>query len=481
MAIKRFTANADNTITNAFKSDLVTRATASNMGKSDILEVFSIYAQSTSVSQEAARILINFDIAGIASARSSGEIPAPGSVNFYLRMFNAEHSSTLPENFNLVVAPVSSSWSEGTGLDMDEYQDEAVSNWINRQSSTAWTVQGGDFLTGSSDFTVEQTFTNGYEDLLVDVTQQVEEWVNDNTGSYGFGVFLTSSLESDTNSYYTKKFHARRSEYFLKRPVLEARWDSSRQDDSSKFYLRTGKLTNAQAKNTLYFYNVIDGELANINGDPSTIYLSLYSASGPAGNRLALPIGFGVSVAGDTEITGSKISTGIYSASLMFDSSSISTVYPLWHNNSSIEYHTGSAITVRSRPGGNIYDVPEYVAKITNLRSVYRNTEEATFRVYTRKKNWQPTIYTVAQNCAPLDIIPKFYWSITRIEDGEEVIPYGTGSVEFTKLSYDASGSYFDLDMSMLEPDYAYEISFIYRQASTYHAVKDRFKFRVEE
>jgi hypothetical protein len=87
----------------------------------------------------------------------------------------------------------------------------------------------------------------------------------------------------------------------------------------------------------------------------------------------------------------------------------------------------------------------------------------------------------VAQNCAPLDIIPKFYWSITRIEDGEEVIPYGTGSVEFTKLSYDASGSYFDLDMSMLEPDYAYEISFIYRQASTYHAVKDRFKFRVEE
>ena len=234
MAIKRFTASADNTITNAFKSDLATRATGSNMGKSDILEVFSIYAQSTSTSQEAARILINFDIAGIASARSSGEIPAAGSVNFYLRMFNAEHSSTLPENFNLVVAPLSSSWSEGTGLDMDEYQDESASNWINRQSGTAWTVQGGDFLTGSSDFTVEQTFTNGYEDLLVDVTQQVEEWVNDNTGSYGFGVFLTSSLESDTNSYYTKKFHARRSEYFLKRPVLEARWDSSRQDDSSK-------------------------------------------------------------------------------------------------------------------------------------------------------------------------------------------------------------------------------------------------------
>jgi hypothetical protein len=32
MGIKRYTADADNTITNAYKSNLRTRATASNMG-----------------------------------------------------------------------------------------------------------------------------------------------------------------------------------------------------------------------------------------------------------------------------------------------------------------------------------------------------------------------------------------------------------------------------------------------------------------
>ena len=45
MAIKRYTANKDNTITNALESNLTSRGTGSNMGASDVLEVFSIYGQ----------------------------------------------------------------------------------------------------------------------------------------------------------------------------------------------------------------------------------------------------------------------------------------------------------------------------------------------------------------------------------------------------------------------------------------------------
>ena len=43
MAVKRYWAQSDNTITNAFEENLTTRGTGSNMGASDILEVFSIY------------------------------------------------------------------------------------------------------------------------------------------------------------------------------------------------------------------------------------------------------------------------------------------------------------------------------------------------------------------------------------------------------------------------------------------------------
>ena len=74
MAIKRYTANADNTITNAYKEDFNTRGTGSNMGQADILEVFSLYAQRDSGSAELSRILIQFPTSTIASDRTAGTL-----------------------------------------------------------------------------------------------------------------------------------------------------------------------------------------------------------------------------------------------------------------------------------------------------------------------------------------------------------------------------------------------------------------------
>ena len=61
------------------------------------------------------------------------------------------------------------------------------------------------------------------------------------------------------------------------------------------------------------------------------------------------------------------------------------------------------------------------------------------------------------------------------------MVDYGTGSVKYTQLSYDASGSYFDFDMSMLEPDYSYKVNFVYEENGEYQTIKQEFKFRVEE
>ena len=45
MTIKKYTASKDTTITNAYKSNLKTKATDANMGASDTVEIFSLYAQ----------------------------------------------------------------------------------------------------------------------------------------------------------------------------------------------------------------------------------------------------------------------------------------------------------------------------------------------------------------------------------------------------------------------------------------------------
>ena len=82
MAIKRYISIADTTITNAFNSNLTTRGTGSNMGASDVLEVFSIYGQQASSSAELSRILVKFPTADISTDRTNGDIPASGSVSF---------------------------------------------------------------------------------------------------------------------------------------------------------------------------------------------------------------------------------------------------------------------------------------------------------------------------------------------------------------------------------------------------------------
>jgi hypothetical protein len=483
MAIRRFKATKDNTITNAYKENLTTRGTGSNMGASDIVEIFSIYGQASTSSGELSRALIEFDLDTLSASRDAGSIPASGSVDFYLRMFNAEHSSTTPTNFTLTVAAISQSWTEGIGLDMDDYSDAGVSNWISASQGVAWTVQGGDYLTGTADTTSSQVFATGVEDLEIDVTHQVEEWLNNNTGSYGFGVFLTSSLEDATTSYYTKKFFARDSQYFLKRPVIEARWNDSRFDDASSFYLSSSRVPADDNLNTLYLYNYVRGQLQDVPGlTGDKLLLSVYSGSNsaPTGSKIALPIGGGVVTNNDTNVTGSKVSTGIYSASFAYTSSAITEIYPVWHSGST-EYLTASAVTVNTFDTQTSYPINAYKTNITNLQAEYGATDTAHLRVFVQNKNFQATVYTVASTEIEPTIIEKMYYKVQRFVDEEVVINYGTGSGDlgYTQLSYDSAGNYFDLDMSIFEPDFSYQISFLINDAGNYYELKDKFKFRV--
>ena len=105
MAIKRYYATIDNTITNAFKYDMNTRGTGSNMGASDILEVYSLYGQQDSASSELSRVLIQFPVDQMQTDRSASTIPLSGNVDFYLRLFNARHSQNLLQNA-IAAAPV---------------------------------------------------------------------------------------------------------------------------------------------------------------------------------------------------------------------------------------------------------------------------------------------------------------------------------------------------------------------------------------
>ena len=211
------------------------------------------------------------------------------------------------------------------------------------------------------------------------------------------------------------------------------------------------------------------------------VWVSVYSgSSAPVGSRLLLPAGGGVDTANDTEITGGWVSTGLYTASFGL-TGSLTKAFDVWHLSGAVFATSSFAPT-----SVNMYNnapTQEYVTTITNLKAAYSRKETARFRFFVREKGWSPNIYSVATSQVPNQSILSASYSVYRIVDDLQVVPYGTGSTKETYLSYDVSGNYFDFAISMLEKDYAYGIKVAYYNGSSADWVEqpEVFKFRVEE
>ncbi|MAG27245.1 hypothetical protein CMI47_17060 [Candidatus Pacearchaeota archaeon] len=499
MSIKRYKADSDTTIVNAYQPDMVTRGTGANMGLADVLETFSIYGRQASGSSELSRILIKFPISDITTDRTNSVIPASGSVSFYLRMFNAKTSKTVPVEYKLIVSAISQSWQEGIGLDLEQYKDitkgNTGANWMSASNTTAWPRPGGNFLTGASDIVLSQSFPTGLEDLEIDVSDLVEKWIAGTLGDYGMGVFLSSAYEAYTGSgapqgsnlggatvsYYTKRFFARGTQYFFKRPVIEARWDDSRRDNRGDFYYSSSLAPAADNLNTIYLYNYVRGRLRDIPRiGTGSILVSLYSGSSdnsvPSGSKLSLHDA-------TSYVTGGWVSTGIYSASIAITAAAtpLETLYDVWYSGS-VQYSTG-AIAPKTLRGGIAVAAPTHYLNITNLKDKYRHNEVARFNLFIRNKYWDPTVYTVANTAVPTKTIQSASYTVYRVLDSYNAIPYGTGADLHTVLSYDVSGNYFDCDMSLLQPGYAYafKFSFYDPELQSWVEQSETFKFRVED
>ena len=506
MAILRYTASADNTITNAFKSFATNniRATGSNMGSADILEVFSIYGRRSSslgFSTELSRFLIQFPISQIAADRNSGKIAASGSVVFNLKLYNAKHPFSLPHSYTIDAHPVSAKWTEGIGLDMAGYNDNTEniigSNWTKASSSTSWATPGGAFHASPKS---SQTFTQGTENFCVDVSETVEQWIKGDKTNYGFLVklsttdegYFSSSTGQNTGSIlhntdgargsrYTKKFFARSTEFFFKRPVLEALFDSKRKDDRGNFCISSSLLTAQQKLNRLYFYNYYNGKLVDIAGKAHFLpTASFFYASGstPEGSARTFINSSNNSV---TVLKSTRESRGIYYVDVAAPTAMITTTYPYLYDVWTLggtQIFTGSQITPKVYKPSITATRPKYVISMPELLSEYKTDSTIRLRLYAREKGWSPNIYSVAKNKPQTYIIPSASFRILRTIDDYEVVSHDKNA---TSLSYDVSGNYFDLHTDILEAGYQYSIKYAIYDGHTneFEEQPYEFKFRI--
>lgn len=487
--IKRYIATKDTTITDAYKQGFVQgRATGSNMGEADSLEVFALYGSNPTGSQaevQKSRVLVQFPIDDLAADRTASDLPASGSVNFFLKMGNVAHHETLPKGMVLQVSAIDQAWDEGFGKDLGNYSDPGIgslglgTNWTNARSASAgpvaWTHPGGDFLTGSEPF-FDYTISNGPEDIDLDITPLVENWLAGTITNNGLGLYVSSSQESQVSSsisYYTKKFSARNSEYWFSRPMIEARWDDSVKDQRNNFFPSASNLSSADNLNTIYFYNYVRGTLKNIpDTTDNLLYVRVFESAS---------IGSELTTTPSSPITGGLVQTGIYSASVAL-ATSASVAYDRWYltTSGSTAVHTGTILVAQHSPM-NTNTRQEYEINISNLKSEYQKYDYPRLRVHTRLRNWNPNIYTVAIAQPVVSIVEDLYWQVRRIADDKVVVPFGTGSLSETRLSYDISGSYFDVDMGNLQSGYTYQFEFAIKQGLRVVEHSNKFKFKLDD
>lgn len=445
----------DTFITNDYRYPNYTRLSASNLGHSEELDVFKRSGISGAAgmvgSSSLGRTLIQFDLSQLTSLTASGDFPSFG-ITYRLRMNHKTAACGHPTSFDLVIRPLSSSWDEGTGRDVDDLVDKGYANWDKRTSALFWNTPGADVITSLS---ATQHFDQGTEDLDVDITQIVNSWLSGTFTNNGLLIAMTASIESDAvyTDYYQKKFYSRHTNYQDRAPYIEARVDASIRDDRSNMYWgRSG---------SLFLYNIVGGVYQNLSAN--NVYVTISDSSGVLA-RLTASVGILPGIYSATF----ALPTGSYSGSVFYDS---------W-GSGSYSFMTSSFSFSTQTPVQSVSQKP-LVARIKNIKSEYTTDDVEIFDVFFKRQSQTLSVVQTASLGVPPFIVEQAYYAIENDATRERVIPFGTGSQNHTKLSYGANGNSFKLYMSSLHASNVYRIIFLVYDGGRQQIVDNGFKFKV--
>jgi hypothetical protein len=458
MGLVRFFPTKDTFICNRALKGPYNRVTGSNLGGNPTLQVSKVTSSYPTAPAELARSLLQFDYRQMSGmVYDDRSIPQSG-VSWVLKMFNYVVGDTTPKSYDLNVCAVSSTWDEGDGQDDKTYQDYGFANWMGGVSTINWLSGGGDYL---SAFSGTQHFDIGDEDLEVDVTSIVQGWLTGTIPPQGLMVKLSDACENNLLDYWRKVFYSRDTHIVEKIPFLEARWDDVRKDNRGNFAFNQ--------PNALYLYNFVRGTLRDVSGAP-TVRLQ--------DNWLATSASF------QQTYNTTRQETGVYSAAITITSSNPSAFsaswVDIWQDGNGMCLLSGNLFPLIIT-GSQVDPYNNFVVDAVGLKRVYRVEESARIVVNVRRNYYNDHL---AIHTASLDSTREYmedmYYSVVNNENGEVVIPFGTGSVPYTKLSYNRDGNYFQLAMSSFVPGFTYRLLFMI-QYNKYEKdiIDDRHIFKV--
>ena len=297
--------------------------TTANLGKSFVLPLMN----NESLSGHS-RVLVDFNISEITDNFDIASLTS-NSFTATFKMYEVTNQDAPVyhnQDWNINLYTLTSSWQEGLNYQYD-FSETGYANYINNSFGSNWISSGGDYNVSIS---ANQSLTSGYEDISIDVTQYVKDYINLKYGisSNIYGITTTSNLNGfllkfDNNtegltSFIENKNLYSRHTHSIFNPKIYFQIDSTNYYDNRNNFI-LGKLQ------TLYFPYKIDGALQNsITSATLTIMqdgLTLTSIT--SGISYISPgifnTSFSLPSSGITISTSSSTSTIVYSATSIYN------------------------------------------------------------------------------------------------------------------------------------------------------------------
>lgn len=120
------------------------------------------------------------------------------------------------------------------------------------------------------------------------------------------------------------------------------------------------------------------------------------------------------------------------------------------------------------------------VLSLYDLHPAYDTSEVATLHVAARPKDYSPAAVASASAASSGTVLTNAFYRVVDAVTEDILIPFGSGAVPYTKLSYNDLGNYFSFYMSALPTGNLLRFDFAYQVGSgTVFVRGDDFTFRV--
>jgi hypothetical protein len=202
------------------------------------------------------RHLVQFDLSGLIGKLSTAEINSANTITYKLRFKNVIPSDRILEpeyefdvlnksvasSFDLIAFPINKEWDEGRGYDLETTKFlikqkgnlvlSGVSNWLSATTFVSWDEPGVfENPTASTANFSTQHFALGSEDLDMDITSIVNEWIFSGTPNNGLGIAYSRPFELlSTDTRYISSFFTQKTNSAFK-PFIEVVYNQPINDD----------------------------------------------------------------------------------------------------------------------------------------------------------------------------------------------------------------------------------------------------------